>query len=74
MNMHILHLINRKVSRWVVGVSLNILCAKGVGRVYIYIYIVYKIFISYIIIQFCIDTKWVEIFRGTGAIYSVSCY
>ena len=31
MNMHILSSINRKVSRWVVGVSLRVLCAKGGG-------------------------------------------
>ena len=46
MNMHILSLINRKVSRWVVGVSLSVLCAKG-GGVIIFIYKVYMIYISY---------------------------
>ena len=46
MNMNILSLINRKVSRLVVGVSLSVLCAKG-GWVIIFIYIVYTIEISY---------------------------
>ena len=47
MNTHILSSINRKVSRWVVGVSLSVLYAKGGGGVIIYIHIVYTIFISY---------------------------
>ena len=45
-NMHILSSINQKVSRWVVGVSLSVFCAK-VGGVIIFIYIVYRIYISY---------------------------
>ena len=72
MNMYILSSINRKVSRWVVGVSLRVLCAKG-GGVITFIYIVYTIYLSYFV-QFCIDTKWVEIFRRSGAIYIAPCY
>ena len=41
MNMHILSSINQKVSRWVVGVLISVLCAKG--GVVIFIYIVYTI-------------------------------
>ena len=46
MNMNILISINRKVSRWGVGVSLRVLYAKRRGGV-IYIYIVYNGYISY---------------------------
>ena len=46
MNMDILSPINRKVSRWVVGVSLRVLYAKRRGGI-IYIYIVYNAYISY---------------------------
>ena len=38
MNIHILSSINRKVSRWVVDVSLIVLCAKGEGGDYFHIY------------------------------------
>ena len=42
MNMHTLSSINRKVSRWVVGVLLSALCAKGGGG-YFHIYSLYDI-------------------------------
>ena len=42
MNMHILSPINRKVSRWVVGVLLSVLCTKGGGD-YFHIYSLYNI-------------------------------
>ena len=43
MNMHILSTINQKVSRWLVGVSLSVLCAKGGRGDYFHIYSVYNI-------------------------------
>ena len=48
MNMHILSPINRKVSRWVVGVLLSVLCVKGGGGGdYFRIYSLYDIHIIF---------------------------
>ena len=44
MNMHILSSVNLKVSRWVVDVSLSVLCAKGGGGDYFHIYSLYDIY------------------------------
>ena len=43
MNMHILSLINRKVSRWVVDVSLSASCTKGGVGAYFHRYSLYDI-------------------------------
>ena len=47
MNMHILSTINRKVSRWVVGVSLSVLCAKQGGVIIFHLYSLYDIHIIF---------------------------
>ena len=48
MNTHILSLISRKVSRWVVGVLLSVLCAKGGEGDYFHIYSLYGIHIIFL--------------------------
>ena len=47
MNIHILSSINRKLSRWLVGVLLSILCAKGRGVEYFHVYSLYDIHVIF---------------------------